>query len=136
MLISEILAFFAIPEGMNIVAEFAKKADKTTVASDLAQKADASNKATILGVLTPNDIINGSTEPKLVTGKEMRDFGVELVTEYGVRYVVGQSSPVGERVKRVNGELFVGLLTNLVANVGIDGAAVENSFDKIDIFSN
>lgn len=56
------------------------------------------------------------------------------VIEYGVRWVVGQSSPVGERVKRVNGELFVGAATNLVANVGVDSQIVVNSFDNIDIF--
>ena len=63
-----------------------------------------------------------------LTGKEMRDL-LNLL----LNMVCGWTTPVGERVKRV-GELFVGLLTNLVANVGIDGAAVENSFDKIDIF--
>ncbi len=57
------------------------------------------------------------------------------IVEYGVRWVVGQAASAGERVKRVNGELFIGAATNLVANVGVDGEIVENSFDNVDIFN-
>lgn len=74
-----------------------------------------------------------------ITNKELLvklipDDTLQDTVEYGVRWVVGQSDPVGERVKRVNGELFVGVATNLVANIGIDDEIVENSFDNIDIF--
>lgn len=57
------------------------------------------------------------------------------IVEYGVRWVVGQAASAGERVKRVNGELFIGAATNLVANVGVDDGIVENSFDNVDIFN-
>lgn len=66
----------------------------------------------------------------LIVGQQNPD-----IIEYGVRWVVGQANPVGERVKRVNGELFVGAATNLVANVGVDSQVVENSFDRIPIFN-
>ena len=54
--------------------------------------------------------------------------------EYGVREVVGQSSPTLERVLRVNGLMTTGSATGLVANVGVDDSIVTNSFDSIAIF--
>lgn len=74
-------------------------------------------------------IPSGKALPVEIVGSRKSD-----IIEYGVRWVVGQSSSVGERVKRVNGELFVGAATNLVAAIGIDNQIVENTFDNIDIF--
>ena len=85
-----------------------------------------------------NDIIpvydTSEDKIKQVKVKNLMAFETDVI-EYGVRWVVGQASPVGERVKRVNGELFVGAATNLVANVGIDEQVVANSFDNIAIFN-
>jgi len=54
--------------------------------------------------------------------------------EYGVREIVGQSSPTLERVSRFGGELKIGSATGLVAAVGVDDETVYNSFDYIPIF--
>ena len=59
---------------------------------------------------------------------------IKRITEYGVREVVGQSASELERVTRLNGVKTVGDATGLVANVAIDGALAENSFDFIPIF--
>lgn len=59
---------------------------------------------------------------------------IKRITEYGVREVVGQSASELERVTRLNGVKTVGAATGLVANVAIDGALAENSFDFIPIF--
>lgn len=73
-----------------------------------------------------NDVLH------IKTSEETND--LKNVVEYGVRFALGQQSSVGERVKRVNGELTVGVATNLIANFGIDDEIVENTFDHIDIF--
>ncbi len=59
---------------------------------------------------------------------------IKRITEYGVREVVGQSASELERVTRLNGVKTIGSATGLVANVAIDGALAENSFDFIPIF--
>lgn len=59
---------------------------------------------------------------------------IKRITEYGVREIVGQSASELERVTRLNGVKIIGDATGLVANVAIDGALAENSFDFIPIF--
>jgi hypothetical protein len=59
---------------------------------------------------------------------------IKRITEYGVREVVGKSASELERVTRLNGVKTVGDSTGFVANVAIDGALAENSFDFIPIF--
>lgn len=59
---------------------------------------------------------------------------LDEITEYGVRFIKGQSSPTGERVKRINGELIVGSATGLEYNIGKDDVNVLNSFDYIPAF--
>lgn len=72
---------------------------------------------------------------KVLLVNEDSDY-IKKNTEYGVRWIVGQESPIGERVTRYNGVMKVGSATGLVANVGIDDQVVENSFDDIPIFAN
>jgi hypothetical protein len=52
--------------------------------------------------------------------------------EYGVRWVQGQSSPTGERVKKVDGVMTIGSATNLYSTpaTSIDGVGM-NTFDSI-----
>lgn len=59
---------------------------------------------------------------------------IDQHTEYGVREVVGQTSPTLERVRRFNGQLTIGANTGLSAAVGTDASVVFNSFDTIHIF--
>lgn len=60
---------------------------------------------------------------------------LDSITEYGVRFISGQSSPTGERVKRIRNDLYVGADTNLTANIGIDNQVVTNTFDTVSIFN-
>ncbi|MFA7097399.1 MAG: hypothetical protein WC383_13085, partial [Gammaproteobacteria bacterium] len=54
------------------------------------------------------------------------------VTEYGVRWVLGQTSPTGERVKKYNGVMTIGEATNLysIPATSVDGVGL-NTFDSI-----
>jgi hypothetical protein len=78
------------------------------------------------------DVSNNQTKKTKVS--TLRQFETDTY-EYGVRWIEGQSSSTLERVKRVNGELFIGSATNLVANIGIDDEVVVNSFDNIGIYN-
>lgn len=70
---------------------------------------------------------------KVLLVNEDSDY-IKRITEYGVREIVGQSASELERVTRLNGVKTIGAATGLVANVAIDGALAENSFDFIPIF--
>jgi hypothetical protein len=78
-------------------------------------------------------IANGVLKVQLVTEGSDINF-IDKHTEYGVREVVGQSSPTFERVRRFNGQLSVGTDTGLSAAVGTDDSVVYNSFDSVYIF--
>jgi hypothetical protein len=60
---------------------------------------------------------------------------VEKYTEYGVRWVVGASSPTGERVKRFNGVLTVDGETNATGLFSVPATSIDgvgrNSFDHL-----
>lgn len=59
----------------------------------------------------------------------------QLREEIGVRFLKGQSSPVGERVRRLDGIMTVGEATGLIFNIGTnDGVSVVNSFDHLPVF--
>lgn len=78
-------------------------------------------------------IANGVLNVRLVDDSSDVNF-IEKITEYGVREVVGQSSPTLERVMRINGQMTTGSNTGLTAAVGTDDSVVYNSFDHIHIF--
>ena len=78
-------------------------------------------------------IANGVLNVRLVDDSSDVNF-IEKITEYGVREVVGQSSPTLERVMRVNGQMTIGANTGLTAAVGTDDSVAYNSFDHIHIF--
>jgi hypothetical protein len=78
-------------------------------------------------------IANGVLNVRLVDESSDVNF-IEKITEYGVREVVGQSSPTLERVMRVNGQMTIGANTGLTVAVGTDDSVAYNSFDHIHIF--
>lgn len=69
-----------------------------------------------------------------IVGEDSDANYIDRHTEYGVREVVGQSSPTLERVRRFNGQLSTGSETGLIAAVGTDASVVFNSFDSVHIF--
>ncbi len=78
-------------------------------------------------------IANGVLNVRLVDESSDVNF-IEKITEYGVREVVGQSSPTLERVMRVNGRMTIGANTGITVAVGTDDSVAYNSFDHIHIF--
>lgn len=83
------------------------------------------------------DIISDTTGQKIVKELEKiaRTIGYEgkaALIEYGVRWITSASSPLLERVKRVDGEMSLWDIS-FEANVG--GNITENPFDKIELFN-
>lgn len=79
------------------------------------------------------EISNGVLNVRIVNDSSNVNF-IEKITEYGVREVVGQSSPTLERVMRINGQMTTGSNTGLTVAVGTDDSVAYNSFDHIHIF--
>ena len=59
---------------------------------------------------------------------------LDKFTEWGIRFVKGQASSDGERVKRIDGLMTLGEATGIVHNIGHDQINVHNSFDSIYAF--
>lgn len=87
-----------------------------------------------MSVFGVREITNGNEPLRVVVVPDDGVSYIEKITEYGVRFLVGQSSSTGERVKRVRGQLTVGGATGLVHNVGADQVNVENTFDHLWAF--
>jgi len=154
--ITEILAIFdQYPEGVDLVTALAAKVDKTTTVNGHALDADVvvvagdidmTDTRDIETVILANEDRLDIVEPLVeqaqqdILNNEHRIDVIEDVLElldykeYGVREIVGQSSPTLERVSRFGGELKIGSATGLVASVGVDDEVVYNSFDYIPIF--